>query len=255
MSKYKLAVGCLFKNETLSMKEWLEHYIVRGVEHFYLVNDKSTDDYMGVLAPYIDKGLVTIFEEECPYYIGRQMDIYNRFILPRISETEWLIICDMDEYLWSPATYRLYTLLSTNFNNLAQIQVNHTLFGSNGHINQPPSLVAGFTKRSKEMPSESKCYKYILNTKYGFKSLNVHHATFINPEDQEERFKIFPPEWFRLNHYSSQSKDFWKNIKCTRGDADYFRVRTVDDGYWKSIDCNDVEDLGLYNQNHSLGLC
>lgn len=252
---YKLAVGALFKNETNSMKEWIEHYLARGVEQFYLVNDKSTDDWREVLAPYITRGLVTLFEEDCPYYLGRQMDIYNRHILPRLGEMEWLIMVDMDEYLWSPKTLDIYSLLQTSFHGIAQIQVNHTVFGSNGLIAQPSSLVAGFTKRSKEVPSVMKYYKYIIQTRYGFKSLNIHHATFVNYEDQEDRFKIFPPEWFRLNHYSCQSRDFWRDVKCTRGDADNYRQRHVDDEYWKEMDLNEVEDLMMYEQNHRLELC
>jgi hypothetical protein len=255
MAKYKLAVGSLFKNETGSMKEWLEHYIARGVEHFYLVNDKSTDDYMSVLGPYIERGVVTIFEEDCPYYLGRQRDIYNRWILPRLGEMEWLIMIDMDEYMWSPKYTNLYNLLMQFFKDIAQIQVNHTVFGSNGHEEQPSSLVAGFTKRSKEVPSVMKYYKYIINTRYSFTCLNIHHATHGNHEDQQERFKIFSPEWFRLNHYSCQSREFWRDVKCTRGDADNYRNRGVDDAYWKEIDLNEVEDLELYEQNHRLGLC
>lgn len=255
MSKYTLAVGALFKNETTSIKEWLEHYIIRGVEHFYLINDKSTDDYMSILTPYVQRGIVTVFEEDCPYYLGRQMDIYNRHILPRLSETEWLIMIDIDEYVWSPKTIKLYDLLNTGFSSMAQIQINHTLFGSNGHEEQPTSVVAGFTKRTLEIPSLIKDYKYIINTKFQFKSLNIHHATHVNYEDEKERFKIFSSEWFRMNHYSCQSRSFWRNIKCTRGDADNYRNRTVDDAYWKEIDCNDVEDLDLYRQNHALGLC
>jgi hypothetical protein len=168
---------------------------------------------------------------------------------------EWLIMVDMDEYLWSPKSHNLYWVLSAHFGHIAQIQVNHTIFGSNSHDLQPKSLVAGFTKRSKEVPSVIKYNKYIVNTRYQFKSLNIHHATFVNYEDEKERFKIFSPDWFRLNHYSCQSRNFWRDVKCTRGDADNFRKREVNDEYWKEMDLNEVEDLELYEQNHTAGLC
>lgn len=252
---YSLSVGALFKNESAGMKEWLDHYIARGAQHFYLIDDNSTDNYMEVLRPYIDKGLVTLYIGKEPYYVGRQRNYYNRHILPHAHETEWLIMVDMDEYIWSSKLTNLYILLKIYFNDIAQIQIVHTLFGSNGHISQPKSIVAGFTKRTKEVPSVIFSTKYIINTKYKVKSLNIHHATLENEEDIRDKFKIYPSDWFRMNHYSCQSRDFWRNVKCTRGDADQFRSRGVDDAFWQEIDVNEVEDTELYEQNRRLGLC
>ena len=43
---YKLSVGSIFKNESQGIKEWIEHYLNHGVEHFYLINDNSNDNYL-----------------------------------------------------------------------------------------------------------------------------------------------------------------------------------------------------------------
>ena len=51
---YKLSVGALFKNEASILKEWIEHYLHHGVEHFYLINDNSTDNFLDVLQPYVE---------------------------------------------------------------------------------------------------------------------------------------------------------------------------------------------------------
>jgi hypothetical protein len=250
---FKLSVGALFKNESHCLKEWLEHYIAHGVEHFFLIDDKSTDDYMTILNPYIEKGLVTLFCADCNYYLGRQRDLYNTYIFPCITKTEWLLMVDLDEFVWSPKGTNFIQILELYFKDMAQIQINHTYFGSNGHIKQPEYIVKGFTRRSKDVPSESQGYKYFINTKYKFSSLNVHHADHIDVQDKLEKFKIFSQDWWRLNHYSCQSREFWINVKCTRGDADNFRVRSIDEGFI-DIDQNDVEDLGLLEQNTQLGL-
>lgn len=252
---YQLAVGALFKNEAGGLKEWLDHYIARGVQHFYLINDGSTDNFMEVLDAYIARGYITLFHGDKIYYNGRQKDYYNDYILPHIGETEWLIVVDIDEYIWSPKMVNLYALLRFKFSDMAQIQIVHTLFGSNGHEEQPSSIVGGFTRRSADLPSAIFSPKYIVNSSYGISSLNVHHATLTNSEDALYRFKIFSSEWLRMNHYSCQSRSFWRDVKCKRGDVDNFRNRGVDDHFWKEIDLNDVEDLGLYEQNRSLGLC
>jgi hypothetical protein len=131
---------------------------------------------------------------------------------------------------------------------LAQIQVDHTLFGSSGHELQPMSIVGGFTRRSSQKPTiDPGNRKYFVNSAFKFSSLNIHHATFVDKEDEEKRFLLLNKDYFRMNHYSCQSMDFWINNKCKRGDGDFWRTRTVED--FKSIDVNEVEDDGLLQQN------
>ena len=57
---YDLAVTAIFKNEGRYLKEWLDYHLFAGVEHFYLYNNDSSDNYAEVLAPYIEKNLVTL---------------------------------------------------------------------------------------------------------------------------------------------------------------------------------------------------
>ena len=52
--KYDLAVCAIFKNEARFLKEWIEFYKLIGVEHFYLYNNFSNDNYQDVLQPYIN---------------------------------------------------------------------------------------------------------------------------------------------------------------------------------------------------------
>ncbi|MBR7025230.1 MAG: glycosyltransferase family 2 protein, partial [Selenomonadaceae bacterium] len=47
---YDLAVVAIFKNEGHYLKEWLDYHLFAGVEHFYLYNNNSTDNYEEVLA-------------------------------------------------------------------------------------------------------------------------------------------------------------------------------------------------------------
>ena len=124
---FKLSVGAMFKNESLIIKEWLDHYIYNGVEHFYLVDDNSDDNYLSIIQPYIDKGLITLFiSKDWSYYLGRQRAIYNTFILPEINNTTWLLMVDLDEYAWSPKYINLTDMLD-QCSNYGQIQVNATL--------------------------------------------------------------------------------------------------------------------------------
>lgn len=248
---YKLSVGALFKNENHSIKEWIEHYLNHGVEHFYLINDNSNDNYLEKIQYYIDKNVVTLYHagEEFNNYTGRQRDMYNKYILPHIKMSQWLLIVDLDEFMWSPVNKDLNIILS-QCSNFGQVQVNHTLFGSNGYITQPETIVNCFTKRGSintKIPHGN--YKYFINTTFDFISLNVHHATFAIDEYHNDInvFINLGEEYFRLNHYCCQSVNFWNDIKCTRGDSDNYKERKIEE--FNSYDINDVEDFDLIRQN------
>jgi len=128
--KYFFSVGAMFKNESHSIKEWIMHYLHHGVEHFYLINDNSSDNFIEIIQEYIDKGIVSLFNDNEGYYLGRQRNLYNRHILPRIKETKWLLMVDIDEYVWSKMDVNLCNILKI-CENIGQIQLRQTLFGSN----------------------------------------------------------------------------------------------------------------------------
>lgn len=230
------------------MREWIEHYRFHGVEHFYIIDDGSTDNTVAILQEYVEKGVVTLFLAKWQVYLGRQRDMYTRYILPHLCETQWLLMVDLDEFVWSPKDIDLRNILQ-RCTHLAQIQFGLTLYGSNGHIQQPKSLVAGFTKRTLLQPTD-KCYKYFVQSNYKYTSLNINFATFQDKSDETGKFVILGPEYFRLNHYRCQSREFWNNVKCTRGDGDAYCVRTPGD--FEDLDRNQVEDLELLKQNESL---
>jgi len=249
---YSLSVGALFKNEQHALKEWIEHYLHHGVQHFYLINDASTDSSIDIVKPYVDKGLVTLYTIEFPYYLGRQRDIYNKYIMPHLTETHWLLMVDLDEFMWSPKSIDLNDVLKTA-TNIGQIQVEHTLFGSNGHIEIPTGIVKSYTHRAATSPTRTPgMRKYFINSSFKFTDLAIHHAQFENKEDEEKRFILLNENFFVLNHYSCQAMDLWRLVKCTRGDSDNYRVRTMED--FVVLDQNDVEDLRLVQQNIGLNL-
>lgn len=248
---YYLSVGALFKNESDSIVEWIKHYIYHGVEHFYLINDNSTDDSVAKIQNFIDNGFVTLYHSTEPYYLGRQHHLYNRYILPHVQnkDTQWLLMIDLDEYVWSPLSIRIDYVLRGCCANLGQVQLKQHLYGSNGHRAQPESIVKHFTKRD---PDFINCHKYFVNSDFEFNNLYIHHAGFTNKayEDDPSVFIIIDPSYFILNHYSCQSIEFWQKVKCTRGDGDAYLQRDMTRFY--ELDRNDVEDLRLVEQNKDI---
>ena len=54
-----LAVVAILKDEGHYLKEWLDYHLLAGVDHFYLYNNDSSDNYAEIIAPYVKAGVVT----------------------------------------------------------------------------------------------------------------------------------------------------------------------------------------------------
>ena len=104
MKKYYLSVLAIFKNETYVLKEWIDHYISEGVEHFYMIDNNSNDNPDTILKPYIDDGMVDLFHERRKQRFI-QLPAYNR-LFPKLKvESEWLLVIDLDEIMYARNGY------------------------------------------------------------------------------------------------------------------------------------------------------
>lgn len=272
MKKYYFCVATIFKNESWGMKEWVEHYKAHGVDHIYMVDDGSTDDFLPILQPYIDEGYVTLYHNEITQrYKGRQDDINNHYFKNNMHETQWLTVLDMDEYLYSPIEMNLKEVLQKYQEaNITYIQVNWAYFTSNGYINQPKNIVESFTKRvpykavvharlphmDAPGPIESHSTKVLFNTDSDVTLIGVHdvlntgirvNGSFVANEENPH---------FIINHYQLQSREYWEKIKMHRGDVNFWLSgRPRDFEIFDAFDqIGNVEDTKLRDMNRGIKL-
>jgi hypothetical protein len=57
---YSLGIISQFHNEATYLAEWVAYHRLVGVDHFWLYDDGSTDDWRSVLAPHLDEGVVEV---------------------------------------------------------------------------------------------------------------------------------------------------------------------------------------------------
>ena len=79
-----LSILATFKNESWNMREFIEHYLWQGVEHFYMINNGSTDDFMPILDEYKDR--VTLYDIPKRW---AQVDNYNLVFQEIKNKTFW----------------------------------------------------------------------------------------------------------------------------------------------------------------------
>lgn len=125
--KHTLAVCALFKNEAENIREWIEYHRMIGVDHFYLYDNGSTDQYMSVLWPYLNQKMITLVkwpdrikkeegENLVHWVLSTQIPAYeNAIILHAKKEAKWIVFLDIDEFLVPEKEDSLVRLLE-NYN-------------------------------------------------------------------------------------------------------------------------------------------
>ena len=210
-----------FKNETLNLKVWIDHYIWQGVDKIYLIDNDSDDNPLEILQPYIDKGIVDYTFNPEKY---KQVEHYKEVIKNKNiqNEAKWLIICDLDEFFYAP-NKKLSDVLP-DFEQYDVIYSNWKMFGSNGLKEHPDDIRKSIIMREKELNIHT---KYIVKIKnIDIDNVEVHEINSHRcldwirpiPENNNKNF-IIENDKIKLNHYPIQSLDFFKKVKMIRGDG------------------------------------
>lgn len=127
-AKYNVSLCAIFKDEGPYLKEWIEFHKIVGVEHFYLYNNKSNDNYLEVLTPYIKEGLVTLKDWPKPQ---SQMEAYDDFSKTDMKESKWVGFIDIDEFVVPKKDKNIYSFLK-NFENRSAVIIYWKYFGTSG---------------------------------------------------------------------------------------------------------------------------
>ena len=257
--KYKLVIVAIFKNEAIAMREWLEHYIRQGVEHFYMIDNGSTDDWKSQVEGFP----VTIYTDNEQH---KQYEHYNNYFLEEVKRiSEWVMVLDLDEFMYARNEFlNIPEYLDTLSKDIGNIVIKWKMFGSNGHIEQPKSILKNFTKRKKfgtndkDFNTGKKLDNLDTYGKCIIRTINLIDMSDIHNGNTNNCKKIIYPNEFtekslddspiHLNHYAIQSKNWFEMVKSKRGDA--INVENArNDNYFKMYDFNDIIDNELSNKS------
>lgn len=279
--KHFLSIISIFKNEADVMKEWIEHHLLQGVDKFILIDNGSTDKFMEVLKPFIEDNIVTLHTDVRKHAQEPIMiDMVNRYM----NSSTWVSHIDMDEFLYVRPYHGIDTVASLldyltkkarvqYGKDLAVISFPWTLFGSSGHVKQPPSVRTHFTMCEGKSHFQT---KYIARFSYLDTDDFFHHQPILNEakdgvllnaclQKYDDRSKVKTIHWnchyssqkFVLNHYRLMSWNRYRETKMARGDVyEQSLEDKYDEKYFKESNkkLNQVDCLELANFVKSGGL-
>ena len=225
--KHYASLCVIFKNEGKFFKEFLEYYLLLGIDHFYFYDNNSEDDYKKVIKPYIEKGLITLID--WPDKPG-QMTAYNHCIKEFSNETNWIGFIDVDEFI-VPLKWEKIPDWLEEYQKLPSVWLFWKLFSSSGHVKEDlkTPVIEQFYVASDLIRSS----KVFLNTDWSHKVNNFRtpHAIrfkgfgpvvqkhagllfgLINYINDDSKLEI------QINHYATKSYEYFTKVKCTRGDV------------------------------------
>jgi len=276
MKNNTVGILALFRNEAHILDEWIQHYIKQGIDHFYLVNNNSDDEYQVIIDKY--RSIITLKEE--PDILNQSGKIvsagteiqeksYNNFL--HDIETEWLLTCDLDEFVYTKNGYtNIKDLIEKRGDEFDQILMELKMFTSNDIIQQPKSVVESFTRRITLDIHKHTLPKSITRTNM-IRHIQAHlcylHEGGITVDDTIDFSTDFfgtctnkGPEFHKVrnmftlgdetdisnayivcNHYPIQSKEWFFNVKAKRGISSWpgNYVDTVEEyfrDYWDKLE-------------------
>lgn len=248
--KYYVSICAIFKNEARYMKEWIEFHRIIGIDHFYLYNNFSDDDYMSVLRPYIQQGTVTL--TEWPIKQG-QMAAYKDCAEKYGQETNWIAYIDLDEFIVPNAKDNISECLY-EFEKRPIVIAYWRLFGSSGLMNRNPKglVTEDFYLCWRKYTNIG---KYFYNTAYDYADNMPQNTAMHNRWSRYKGHKLPPVNFYghiiccgidvaddnyppvQINHYFTKSYSEYLEKKA-RGDA-FFELNPRDEEYfnWHDMKC------------------
>lgn len=214
---YYFSLCAIFKNEAPYFKEWIEYHRMLGVDHIYLYNNFSTDNYMDILTPYIEEGYVTL--TDWPYEMS-QIPAYEHCYEHYRNETFWLMFLDLDEFICPIYKTNIKEWIKP-FEKYPSVLMYWLMFGTNGIVKADPNklVIEQYTNSWASVRNESKqvlntsftpvrmyhhhiwCWVKVLGIKFKVPSINenkrfiCHHGKEICPKNGT----------IQINHYWSKS--------------------------------------------------
>lgn len=254
--KYDVSICAIFKNEAPYLKEWIEFNNIVGVNHFYMYNNNSEDNYMEVLQPYIESGLVTL--ADWPYN-QKQMECYQTCIKDYACETKWLGFIDIDEFIVPKSTDSIYEFLKPFERKAGAVNLYWKLFGTSGKVDRSLSgfVCEDFITCWPKYCDIGKCF---YNTAFGFDSESkyakqLHHKFWANYNGRNvppvnifnhvcvQNRNVADTTDFpiQINHYFTKSYKEYA-MKRAKGDV-YFKINPHDEDYFyeHEMKCTSVD--------------
>lgn len=228
--KYRLGIVSFFRDEARFLPEWITYHRLLGVEHFWLLNNNSKDEYAKVLAPYILEGVVDIIDvteesKRIQNWGWIQTHYLDQMVREVQNDVAWIALIDTDEFLVPLEDLWLPEFLDT-LSSYPALALNWLLFGTSwiDALEEEDLLIEKMTRCAPQDIKEHSIVKLLVQPKKVVKITGPHTATYTEGEAVDVEKKSVcgkhnlanPPHTLRINHYWTRDYRFFTEVKTPR---------------------------------------
>ena len=240
---YDLAVVAIMKNEAPYVKEWLDYHLAAGVDHFYIYDNESPDNFKEVLQPYINAGIVTY-----KFYpgTGRQVEAYTEAFKTYRFFCRYIAFIDADEFIFPQNTTKsipeVVDEILKDYPNAGGVAFNWMMYGSNNlkKADYTKGVLERFTRRAENFYVNVKTIANPRRMNYLF---TPHYFIYFNNSKDVYEEDISEKPRILINHYKLKSREEYQ-LKINNGskDASYGNDKYYNMKQFSHAENNDVFD-------------
>jgi hypothetical protein len=235
-----LAACLCFRDSAAYLHEWLLFHRVQGITRFYLYDNDSSDDYLPILAPWLQDGSVRL--RKWPG-AAQQQAMFDHALAHADADVEWLAFIDDDEFLFSANLRPLPETLAA-YASFAGVAVSWWLYGSAGIQRRSGEwAIQRYTKRAIAPDQHVKC---IVRPDRVVRATNSPHA-FVAREGcaiVDENFRPLREPLnpapsagvMRVNHYVTKSWEECIERRFLRAEVNTGKLKPLTLEQWRELD-------------------
>lgn len=252
------------KNEAAFLLDWLAHHRARGFSDVLVFSNDCADGTDAMLDRLQAMGWLTHVRNDGPHAEGPQwaaLKAADRH--PLVREADWVLFCDIDEYVNIHAGARRLSDLLAALPQADAITLTWRMFGNAGVVRYEDRPVTEVFHRAAPVtlawPWRAQMFKTLFRPGL-FRKLGVHRPKSPEPGTQarwfdgsgrevalgQRLFSDYRQDNYRLvqlNHYALGAAESYL-VKCDRGRANR-EASAFDMGYWVERNLCEAEDRSI----------
>lgn len=210
-----ISVCLLTKSENKYLREWVQHHLDIGIDHFYIYDNNDIASAREELLKYFDERLFT-FVHWVVYCNHMQVEAYNDCLNRYGSENDWIAFIDTDEFI---KCSDIHNALS-QYEHYDYVRVPWIMHNANGQVYASDEPVQKRFSGTCQNLSEFDYYKSIVQPSKIIRMV-VHHA-----ESKNDCYVLVDD--IKLDHYYTRSLEEWIE-KIKRGSSSPWFKRKYDE--------------------------
>jgi len=138
-----IAICAIFKNEAPNLEEWIRFHRLQGVNHFYLYDNLSEDNFQASLQPHLE--YTTVIPWTIPFWENAQKLAYVDCIEQFQAKHRWIAFIDIDEFLFGVKQPLAAELQAYEY--IDEVLVKTICYGTSGLVEVPQGSATQYLVR------------------------------------------------------------------------------------------------------------